>query len=243
MPSAQELLEAGVHFGHRTSAWHPKMEPYIFGVKQNIHIIDLAKTLQKLEEALVFLSEVLGRGGQILLVGTKPAAKEIIKETAEKLGMPYVKERWLGGTLTNFKTIAKRIEYYHHLIEQQKSGELAKYTKKERLHLERKLAKLDRQLFGIRNLNKIPQALLVASPKADNTAVREAIRLKVPVVALVDTNTDPTTINYMIPANDDAASSLRKIFEIISDNLLEVKKTLLANPPAEEKTDDSSRAS
>lgn len=234
LPTAQELLEAGVHFGHRTSAWHPKMEQYIFTSRNNVHIFDLEKTIKKMGEALAFLKETAARGGKIIFVGQKPAAKALIKEIAQKLDMPYVNERWLGGTITNFKTIAKRINYYRDLENQQATGDWEKYTKKEKLELQRKLAKLDRQLSGIRELNRLPQAIFVCDVKADNIAVREANKTGIPVAAITDTNIDPTGIDYVIPANDDAASSIKKILDAVYENLKDVKIEIKAEVKAEE---------
>jgi len=223
LPSAQDLLEAGVHFGHKTSKWHPKMKPYIFTSRNNVHLLDLGKTLAKLGEALVFLKSVAQKGGTILFVGTKPAAKKIVKETAEALNMPYVSERWLGGTLTNFKTISKRLDYFRKLEEEQKTGGWDKYVKKERTKLEKKLKKLQAQLAGIKNLMKIPEAIFVADIKAENLAVREARRVKIPVAAICDTANDPTLIDYSIPANDDATSSIKIILETVLENLKNIK--------------------
>jgi len=223
LPSAQELLEAGVHFGHKTSKWHPRMKPYIFSSRNGVHIFDLEKTLQKMNEALVFLRSVAEKGGVILFVGTKPAAKSIIKETAGKLGMPYVSERWLGGTLTNFKTISKRLDYFRKLEEEQKNGGWDKYVKKERTKLEKKLKKLQKQLEGIRNLMKIPEALFALDIKTENLAIREAKRVKIPVVAVCDTANDPSQIDYPIPANDDAISSMKIILAAVAENLKNAK--------------------
>jgi len=223
LPSAQELLEAGVHFGHRTSRWHPKMEQYIFSSKNGIHIFDLEKTLKKLEEAVLFLQDVMSRGGMILFVGTKPAAKGIVQEIAQALDMPYVVKRWLGGTLTNYKTIRKRLDYYLGLEEQERTGGWDKYIKKERTQLKQTLDKLQGQLEGIKKLSRLPQALFVADIKEDNIAVREARKIGIPVVAICDTCIDPTSADYIIPANDDAASSIRKIVEVLTDNLKDIK--------------------
>lgn len=220
LPSAQELLEAGAHFGHRVSAWHPKMEPHIFGARNGIHIFDLEKTVKKLGEAIVFLRDILSRNGVILFVGTKPSAKKVVKEIAQKLNMPYVDGRWLGGTLTNFKTISKRLDYYRTLEQESKTDAWEKYTKKERLQLQRKLEKLDKQFSGIKSLMKPPQAVWASDVKADNIAIREAKKIGIPVVAITDTNMDPAMIDYIIPANDDATSALRKIMEIVAENLL-----------------------
>lgn len=219
LPSAQELLEAGVHLGHRTSRWHPKMEQYIFASKNNVHIFDLEKTISKLTEALNFMKGVLRRGGMILFVGTKPVAKAAVKEAARELEMPYVLERWLGGTLTNFKTITKRLQYLKRLEDEEKSGAWEKFTKKEVLQLKREMTKLNQQLEGIRSLVRLPDAVFVADAKADDIAVREAKRMKIPVVGICDTNIDPTPINYPVPANDDASSSLKVLMGAIVANL------------------------
>ncbi|TSC53509.1 MAG: SSU ribosomal protein S2P [Parcubacteria group bacterium LiPW_39] len=223
LPSAQELFEAGVHFGHRTSRWHPKMEQYIYGTRNNVHIFDLEKTLAKMAEALVFLQGVLARGGSILLAGTKPAAKNFIKEAAQELGMPYVSQRWLGGTLTNFKTITKRLQYLKNLEEEEKSGAWEEYVKKEKLQLRKKMAKLNQQMEGIKGLVRLPETLFVVDVKVDNIAIREAKRVGIPVVAICDTNSDPSLIDYPIPANDDATPALKIIIDTIVQNLKEVK--------------------
>jgi len=222
-PSAQELLEAGVHFGHKTSRWHPKMEQYIFTTKSDIHIFDLEKTLNKLAEALNFMKSVTAKGGMIVFVGTKPVTKKFIKETAQILNMPYATERWLGGTLTNFKTITKRLQYYRELTEQKAAGGWEKYIKKERVQLQKKLTKLEKQLEGIKSLARMPDALFAADVKADNLAVREAKKMRIPVIAICDTNADPSVIDYVIPANDDASSSLKILMETIVNNLKDIK--------------------
>ncbi len=223
MPSAEKMVEAGVHFGHKTSSWNPKMEQYIFGTRNGIHVFDVEKTLKKLEEALLFMARVLSNNGKILFVGTKPAAKAIAKESAKELNMPYVVDRWLGGTLTNYKTISKRIQYLKELEEQQKTGQWEKFTKKERLMLQRKMEKLQGQLAGIRDLNKLPEVIFVTDVKVDNIAVREAKITKIPVVAICDTNMNPVGIDYIIPANDDATASLKMLLATITDNLKTVK--------------------
>ena len=207
LPSAEQIVEAGVHFGHKTSSWHPKMEQYIFGARNGIHVFDAAKTLKKMEEALFFMGRVLSNGGTILFVGTKPAAKAIVREAAKELGMPYVVDRWLGGTMTNYKTISKRIHYLKELEEQHQTGQWDKFSKKEQLMLRRKMEKLQGQLVGIRDLNKLP----------------EANKIKIPVVAICDTNMNPTAIDYVIPANDDASSSLKLLMGTIVSNLKNVK--------------------
>lgn len=223
LPSAEALVEAGVHFGHKTSSWNPKMAQYIFGGRNGIHVFDIEKTLSKLEEALVFMARVLANGGKVLFVGTKPVAKLLISASAGELNMPFVANRWLGGTLTNYKTISKRIQYLKELEEQKKTGQWEKFTKKERLMLQRKMEKLQGQLAGIRDLNKLPEAVFVTDVKVDNIALREAKIMKIPVIAICDTNMNPVGIDYLIPANDDALSSLRILMGTIKDNLKTVK--------------------
>jgi len=228
LPSLQELYDAGAHLGHRTSRWHPKMEPYIFGSKHSVHFFDLEKTLKQLAETLDFFSGVISKGGLILFVGTKPAAKALIKETAQALNMPYVTERWLGGTLTNFKTINKRLKHLQELEAQQAEGAWEKFTKKERLQLQRKMTKLQEQLVGIRNLIKLPDAVFVADAKKDILPLREAKIVKAAVVAICDTNIDPTSVDFPICANDDAVTSLKIILDIFKDNLKNIKAVLPA---------------
>ena len=224
LPSAQELLEAGVHFGHKTSRWHPKMEQYIFSARNSIHVFDLEKTSKKLEEAINFLTRVASHGGLIVFVGTKPAARAIVKAAAQEIGTPFVSDRWIGGTLTNFKTINKRIQYLTSLEEQQRTGQWDKFTKKEQLQLRKKMEKLQLRFQGVRNLNKLPEALFATDVKADNIAIREAKKIKIPVVAICDTNMNPGLIDYVIQANDDASSSLKIIINTIAANLKKAQK-------------------
>jgi small subunit ribosomal protein S2 len=216
LPSLEEMLKAGVHFGHRVSRWSPKMEPYIFTARNNVHIIDLEKTHQKLAEALEFIQKLKKEKKTILFVGTKVSAKEIVQEKAKEVKMPYVVERWLGGTLTNFQVIAKRLEYFRNLEEKKKSGEWEKkYTKKERHEFNIELEKLEKQFGGIKKMTKLPDALLVIDTHKEKLAVKEAGMKKIPVIGLCDTNADPSIIDYPIPANDDAISSLRLILGAI----------------------------
>ena len=235
LPSAEQLLEAGVHFGHKTSRWHPKMAPYIFISKSDVHLFDLEKTLTKLAEALEFMRGVLANGGTILFVGTKPAARNFVKEIAQKLGLPYVSERWLGGTLTNFKTVTKRLQYYRDLEEQKANGTWDSYIKKERVQLQKKLAKLEKQLAGIKNLMRLPQAIFVVDAKEETTAIHEAKITGVPVVAICDTNVDLTAIDYVIPANEDASSSLKILMETIAENLTGIEPTVVVAAIKKEK--------
>lgn len=233
LPSAQELIEAGVHFGHRTSKWHPKMEKFIFTSKNDVHIFDLEKTLKSLQSASVFLKSVLARGGEVLFVGTKPASKNTIKEAGEALKQPYVSERWLGGTLTNFKTISKRLEYLRNLEDQMKTGGLDKYTKKEKLKLQKLAEKMEKQLGGIKNMRRLPDAVFAADIKEDSLAIKEARRMKIPIVAMCDTNNDPSFIDFPIPANDDASSSIKAIVGAMVENLKNAKPAAIR--PIEEK--------
>lgn len=225
----EEMVKAGVHFGHRTTKWNPKMKPYIFGAKNNVHIIDLDKTIEALKRAIDFLKEATSKGGVILLVGTIPAAKNIIKDAALACQMPYVNERWLGGTLTNFKIISKRLEHFRELGRKREDGELKKYTKKEQLDFDEELKKLERKFGGIKNLTKTPEALLVLDPKKNDIAVKEAIRVKIPVIALCDTNINPTSIDFPIPANDDASSSLALIASYLARAINDGKKISISS--------------
>ncbi len=220
IPSLEEMLKAGVHFGHRTSKWNAKMEPYIFTTRNNVHIIDLERTEEKFKEALEFIKEIKEEKKTIIFVGTKTAAKEITQKMAQKAKMPYVVERWIGGTLTNFKVITKRLEYFRDLEAKMKSGEMEKkYTKKERHEFNIELQKLGRQFGGIKEITKLPDALLVIDTHKEKLAVKEAGMKGIPVVGLCDTNADPTIINYPIPVNDDAISSLKLILGTIVEVL------------------------
>jgi len=216
LPSLEEMLKAGAHFGHRTSRWNAKMESYIFTARNNVHIIDLEKTRQKLAEALKFIQEIKKKKGVILFVGTKVAAREITRQSAEKCRMPYVNERWLGGTLTNFKIISQRLEYFCDLEEKRKKGELKKYTKKEQHQFGVELQKLEKQFGGIKKMTKLPEALLVVDTQKEKLAVKEARMKNIPVIGLCDTNADPSIIDYPIPVNDDAITSLKLILGIIN---------------------------
>lgn len=215
LPSLEEMLKAGVHFGHRTSKWNSKMKPYIFTTRNNVHIIDLEKTQEKLAETLKFIQKIKEKKGILLFVGTKVAAKEITSQIAKKCRMPYVNERWLGGTLTNFGIISKRLEYFRDLEEKKKKGELKKYTKKEQHQFGVELQKLERQFGGIKKMIKLPEGLLVIDVQKEKLAVKEARMKNIPVIGLCDTNADPSIIDYPIPANDDAITSLKLILGII----------------------------
>lgn len=212
-----EMLKAGVHFGHRTNKWNPKMEPYIYGVRNNIHIIDLEKTILGLNEALSFVKKIAQANGVILFVGTKKQASSLVKNIAVKIGMPYVANRWVGGLFTNYAIISKQIKLLEDLEKGMKTGEFEKYTKKERLNLEKKIKKLDQKFGGLRNLTKLPEAIFVTDINHDKIAVLEAKSRGIPVIALADTDVDPTLATYPIPANDDALSSIKIMIEKIAD--------------------------
>ncbi len=231
IPTSEEMFEAGVHFGHQATKWTPRMEPYIFGLKNNVHIIDLEKTIEKLKEALDFVRTLSAGGGTILFVGTTPMAKKIAEEAAPACQMPYVSERWLGGTLTNFKIILKRLDHFRDLVRKKESGELAKYTKKEQHDFNEEIKKLERKFGGIKKLAKRPDALFVLSAKKNLLAIKEARAAGVKIVALCDTNVDPTIVDYPIPSNDDAISALRLMADCVV-RAIEEGKNMGAKIPA-----------
>ena len=200
----KQLIEAGVHFGHQTRRWNPKMAPYIFGERNGIHIIDLRKTLEKIEAALTFVRDLVADGGTVLFVGTKKQAQSAVQEAARQADMPYVNFRWLGGMLTNFKTINQRIFYMKELAEMEETGNIDQLPKKERLRLRREFAHLHRTLGGVEDMEKPPSAVFVIDLNNEHIAVREAVRLGIPVIALVDSNCNPDDIDFVIPGNDDA---------------------------------------
>jgi small subunit ribosomal protein S2 len=210
MPSVglKDLLEAGVHFGHQTRKWNPKMKPYIFIARGGIYIIDLQKTLRAINRACEFLTKVAARGGTVLFVGTKKQAKVAIRDYAQKAGMPYVTERWLGGMLTNFQTIYKSVQKLEDIEAMMADGRMAQFSKKEQLEFSRTYEKLNKNLGGIRRMKGLPEAVFVVDTAEEETAVREANKLGIPVVGIVDTNADPTVIDYPIPGNDDAIRAI-----------------------------------
>lgn len=217
----KELLEAGVHFGHRSRRWHPKMRSYIFTERNGIHIIDLQQTIRLLEEAYNFVRDTAAEGETILFVGTKKQAQESLEAEAKRCGMPYVTQRWLGGTLTNFRTIRQRANYLLELEKQKELGQFANLSKKEALWKERELLKLQKRLGGIKNMYYLPSALFVVDIAREAIAVKEANILGIPVVAMVDTNCDPDPIDYVIPANDDAIRAIKLIASKIADAVIE----------------------
>lgn len=217
----QSLLEAGVHFGHQTKKWNPKMKPFIFGKKNGIYIIDLEQTVTCLTRACHFMREVAAGGVPILLVGTKPQAQEIVEEAAKRCGMFYVNHRWLGGMLTNYQTIRNSVRRYRSLLLMREDGTFEALTKKEVSELEKEISKLEKNLAGVAEMNHLPGALFVIDAKKEEIAVKEANRLGIPVVAIVDTDSDPDRIQYPIPGNDDAIRSIKLLTGIIVDSLME----------------------
>lgn len=224
MPTLLEMLKAGVHFGHQKSRWHPKMEKFIFGARNGVHIIDLEKTQEQLEKALNYVKTLAGKGQVILFVGTKRQARAIIKEAAEKCEMPYLVERWIGGLLTNFEEVKRRLKKYHNLKEQFASGEIEKYTKKEQVTMKKQLEKMDKYLMGLTKLEKMPDAVYIADMRTEKTALAETERTEVPTVAVCDTNTNPEKVNYAIPANDDAVNSIKMIADMVAEAVNEGRK-------------------
>ena len=217
----KELLEAGVHFGHRTRRWNPKMEPYIFTERNGVHIIDLQKTQKQLQKAYDFVRDTVADGGVILFVGTKRQAADIIVSEATRCGMPYVNKRWLGGTLTNFRTIRSRVDYMIELEERRDRGEFNRLPKLEALKLNETIERLNLRVGGLRSLERLPDALFIVDVRREDLAVREAVKLKIPIVAVVDTNCDPDPITIVIPSNDDAIRSIRLMTSKIADAVIE----------------------
>ena len=218
--SMKQLLEAGVHFGHQPRRWNPKMKPYIFGERNGIYILDLKQTVLDADKAYSFLKDTAAKGGRVLFVGTKKQAQEPIATQAERCGMPYINQRWLGGMLTNFVTMRSRIDRMEELEAMVEDGRMALLPKKEQAVLTKELEKLQRNLGGARDLHTLPQALFVVDSKREEIAIREANRLHIPVVALLDTNSDPDVVDYGIPANDDAIRSVNLMCELVADAVL-----------------------
>jgi len=219
--SMKQLLEAGVHFGHQTRRWNPKMSKYIFTERNGIYIIDLQKTVKMMEHAYNFVRDLAANGGNVLFVGTKKQAQEAVKEEATRCDMFYVNHRWLGGTLTNFQTIRKRIDRLHELERMEEDGTFDVLPKKEVILLKKEKAKLEKFLGGIKNMKKLPDAVFVIDPRKERIAVAEARKLNIPIVAIVDTNCDPDEVDYIIPGNDDAIRAVRLFTGKIADAILE----------------------
>lgn len=238
----QQLLEAGCHFGHQARRWNPTMAPYIYTTRDKVHIFDLVKTKEGLDRAHDFVAGLVQSGQQVLFVGTKRQAKELVTQAAKKANMPYVTERWLGGILTNFDQIQGRIKKLKTLRDQRAAGELKKYTKKEQLLIDRDIAKLERFLGGMELLNGRPAALFVVDTHREDVAVREAVKVGIPVVGMVDTNGDPGKVDYVIPVNDDAVKSIELITSAVADAALtkapapKAAKKIKKEEPTDEKS-------
>ena len=232
--SMKLLLEAGVHFGHQTRKWNPKMKPYIFGARNGIYIIDLQNTARLLKEAYNFVVRTVSEGGTVLFVGTKKQAQDSIVEEAERCGMYYVNNRWLGGTLTNFQTIKKRINRLKELEEMKRDGSFSRYTKKETIKMEKELVKLKTNLGGIKDMDESPSALFVVDTRKEAIALNQGKKLGIPIIAIVDSNGDPEDIDYLIPGNDDAIRSIRLLTSIIADACIEGHNEREAKLRAEE---------
>lgn len=230
----KQLLEAGVHFGHQTKRWNPKMKRFIFGQRNGIYIIDLEKTVASLHRACDFVHDLASRGAHLLFVGTKRQAQDVIESEAKRANMSYVKNRWLGGLLTNFQTVKRSVQRLISIEEMSKNGIFENLSKKERARLTKERDKLARDLDGIRNMPNLPQAIFVIDTKKEEIAIREAQRLKIPVVGIVDTNCDPDVIDYPIPGNDDALKSVRLILTMIVDSVVEGSKEFKMSEKAKE---------
>ena len=237
--SMKQLLEAGVHFGHQTRRWNPKMAEYIFAERNGIYIIDLQKTVKKVEEAYSFVREIAANGGEVLFVGTKKQAQDSIKEEAERVGMYYVNARWLGGMLTNFGTIKKRIERLKQLYKMEEDGIFDILPKKEVINLKNEQEKLEKYLGGIKEMKDIPACMFIVDPKKEKIAVSEAHKLNIPIVAIVDTNCDPEEVDFPIPGNDDAIRAVKLIASAISDAILEGRQGESFAKEAEDSAEDA----
>jgi len=222
----KEILEAGVHFGHKTSKWNPKMRPYIYGKRNNIHIIDLKETIRGLVRAQKYLYKVAAQGSLILFVGTKRQAVDTVRQAAESCGMPYCTERWLGGTLTNFRTIRSRLKRLEELEQLETSGELATYSKKQQSRLRRDLDKIRRNLGGIREMNRLPEAIVIVDPSKEKNCIQEARSLGITTVALIDTDSDPDLVDLPIPGNDDSIRSIKIIASYLAHAVSQGRATL-----------------
>ncbi|KKQ23653.1 MAG: 30S ribosomal protein S2 [Candidatus Staskawiczbacteria bacterium RIFCSPLOWO2_12_FULL_37_15] len=223
--NVEEMTQAGMSFGHKISNLHPKMKPYVSGIKNSVNIIDLEKTAKDFEKALKFISRLVFENKTILFVGTKIQVRNLVKATAEECGFPYVTERWLGGTITNFETISKRVGYFKDLEKKKEIGELEKYTKKERLMFGKEMESLRVKFEGIKDMTKLPDAVFIFDLKKDETCAREAKRKGIEIVGIVDTNINPEMANYPIPANDDAISSVKYILDKVKECIMEAKQS------------------
>jgi small subunit ribosomal protein S2 len=223
LPSLLEMLQAGVHFGHQKSRWHPKMKPYLFGSRNNLYIIDLEKTVEELAKTLEYVKNISREGKTILFVGTKRQTQDLVKAAAINCNMPYAVERWIGGLITNFSELKKRLKKYDEMKKELKSGEVEKYTKKEQIDFKKDLEKMDKYLAGLVGLEKVPDALYIADMRTEKTALAEAQKKKMPVIAVCDSNVNPEEADYIIPANDDAVNSIKMMADLIAEAVNEGK--------------------
>ena len=236
MPTLVDMLKAGVHFGHQKSRWHPKMEQYLFGSRNGVHVIDLDKTQEELEKALTYVKDLAAKGKVILFVGTKRQARTLVQAAAESCGMPFLTERWIGGLLTNFDEFRRRLKKYKTLKDMAATGEIEKYTKKEQSTFKKQIAKMDKYLAGLVTVDKIPDALYITDVRVEKTAVTEARRVHVPIVAVCDSNVDPTKVQYPIPSNDDAVKAIKLIADLIAAAVNEGKVEFEKNKAAMKNT-------
>ncbi len=218
-----DMLKAGVHFGHQKSRWHPKMAPFLFGSRNNLHIIDLEKTLVELEKSLNYVKGLAKEGKTVLFVGTKRQTQDLVRAAAERCGMPYAVERWVGGAITNFEELKKRLKKFEQMKEEVRTGEVEKYIKKEQVEFKKELDKMSKYLTGLVGMEKLPDALYIADLRTEKTALNEAQKKNVPVVAVCDSNVNPEVATYIIPANDDAINSIKMIVDLVADAILEGK--------------------
>jgi small subunit ribosomal protein S2 len=228
----KQLLEAGVHFGHQTRRWDPKMRPYIYGERNGIHIVDLRQTVTQVADAIEFVKQIAIDGGSVMFIGTKKQAQTAVEEAAKRSGSPYVNYRWLGGMLTNYTTIQKRVYYMRELRRLEDTGEMNERPKKERLKLRRELEKLEQNLGGIADMQRLPEAVFIVDVNTEETAVKEADRLGIPIIALVDTNSNPDPIDFVIPGNDDAIRAADLIASALADAIVEGKEIASKKKPA-----------
>ena len=237
-PEVLELLQNGVHFGHKTSKWHPKMRPFIFTERNGVHILDLEKTKEQLEKVCEYAATLAKQGKTILFVGTKRQAKELIKKYATSCKMPYIVERWLGGLFTNFSTVSRLMRTLQTLKKKQEAGELKKYTKKEQLEFQREIERLEKLVGGITELKQLPNAIFVVGVREEKTAIREAQKKRVPIIGIADSNVDPDTLDWCIPANDDAIKSIEIIVKTVSDAIQIGQKSRMEAPQDASQTED-----
>jgi len=234
----KELLEAGCHFGHQTVRWNPKMKPYIFAARDGVHIFDLAKTKEGLEAATAYAKATASQGGKILFLGTKRQARDIVAETAKKVGMPYITQRWLGGTITNFEQIKKSLDKLAKMKEKRAAGEYNEFTKKEQLLLDREIARFEKFLSGLEGVTQLPEAIFIVDVKREYGAAKEAQRRGVKVIAIVDTNADPDVVDYVIPSNDDANKAIELVVESMGEAIEEGLKESKSKSKSKSKKND-----